>query len=102
MAGQRPDTRVCLKPTKGEGTITLASFWTDGDRPSGGLDRRIKRLKLELEDGTIVVVDNTQGAKSHFCNLYLDGPGQKKPERSERSLPQGGSRDDGGEWEPPF
>jgi hypothetical protein len=76
MPGQRPDTRIVLKPKKGEGTITLASFWTDGDRPSGGLDRRIKRLKVELEDGTVLLVINSpKEATTHYCNLFRDQPG---------------------------
>jgi hypothetical protein len=84
--GQRPDTRIVLKPAKGEGgTVTLAAFWTDGDRPSGGLDRRIKRMKLELEDGTIVQVDNTKGSLSHYVNLYLDRPSDPRPRRDEHT-----------------
>lgn len=72
---KRPDTRIVLKPTEGGPTITVASFWTDGDRPSGGLDRRIVKLKLQLEDGTIVTVDNAHGQRSHWCNLYTDAHG---------------------------
>lgn len=81
--GKKPDVRIYLKPaTQGEGgPVTLAAFWTDGERPSGGLDRRIKRLKVELEDGTIVVVNNTPPNRSHFCNLYRE---QAQPQRQAR------------------
>jgi dihydroxy-acid dehydratase len=66
---------VVLKPAKGEGgTVTLGAWWTDGERPSGGLDRRIQRMKLELEDGTIVandvVVIRNEGPKG--------GPGMRE------------------------
>lgn len=83
--GKKPDTRIVLKATQhGGGTITLASFWTDGDKPSGGLDRRIKRLKVELEDGTVVLVSNEHGAKSHWCNLYRDQEQPQRPQRQTR------------------
>lgn len=84
--GKKPDTRIVLKAAEhGGGTITLASFWTDGERPSGGLDRRIKRLKVELEDGTVVIVSNEHGQKTHWCNLYRD---QAQPQRQTRREPQ--------------
>jgi hypothetical protein len=89
MPGQRPDTRIVLKPKRGERTITLASFWTDGDRPSGGLDRRIKRLKLELEDGTIVqVVNSPKEATTHYVNLYRDQPGNDSGGRGRGNAPR--------------
>lgn len=83
--GKKPDTRIVLKAAEhGGGTITLAAFWTDGERPSGGLDRRIKRLKVELEDGTIVVVNNTPPSRSHFCNLYREQEQSQRPQRQAR------------------
>lgn len=86
---RRPDTRIVLKPIKGDGTITLASFWTDQGRPSGGLDRRIKKLHLLLEDGTKVLVENEHGSRTHYCNLYVD-----RGEQTPRGRRNGG----GAEW----
>lgn len=73
MAGKKPDTRIVLKPASGEGgTITLASFWTDGERPTGGLDKRIAKMRLLLEDGTQVLVVNSKEGRTHWCNLYRE------------------------------
>lgn len=71
--GKKPDTRIVLKPANGEGsTITLASFWTDGERPTGGLDRRIAKMRILLDDGTQVLVVNAKEGRSHWCNLYRE------------------------------
>lgn len=87
MAG-KPDTRLVLKSKETGASITLASFWTDGERPSGGLDRRIKRLKVEWEDqdGTTHVETVTNAGKdsSHYCNLWADAPQtQRTPQRQQ-------------------
>ena len=85
---KRPDTRIVLKPTEGGPTITLASFYTDRERPSGGLDRRIGKVVLHMlaDEYTgaaayTLEVDNAHGSKSHWCNLYTDahGTGPAKP-----------------------
>jgi len=71
--GKKPDIRIVLKSVDGShGTITLASFWTDGERPSGGLDRRITELYLKLEDGSKVHIVNTKDGRTHYCNLYTE------------------------------
>lgn len=74
----KPDTRVTLKSKATGASITLASFWTDSERPSGGLDRRIKRLKVEWEDqdGTThtELVTNAGKDSSHYANLWQDAP----------------------------
>jgi len=79
MAG-KPDVRVVLKSKSTGASITLCSFWSkDGDRPSGGLDRRIKRIKVEWEDqdGTThtELVTNAGKESSHYANLWMDAPG---------------------------
>lgn len=86
--GKKPDTRIVLKPANGEGgTITLASFWTDGERPTGGLDRRIAKMRILLEDGTQVLVVNSKEARSHWCNLYRESaPAAPAPRPAQRAL----------------
>ena len=85
---QRPDTRVVLKPKSGGPTITLAAYWTDRERPSGGLDNRIRRMKIELENGEIVDVVNTpRESATHYANLYMGeppaSPQRRQPKRDE-------------------
>lgn len=91
---KRPDTRIVLKSKEGGHSITLAAYWTDGERPSGGLDRRIKRLKVEWEDQ-----DGTNAGKesTHYCNLWADSPGTPQRssggQRAPKSAPVGGGYD---------
>lgn len=87
---KKPDTRVVLKPVNGGKTTTIASFWTDGDRPSGGLDRRIAKMVIYMrpdertgEPAYKIEVSNEPGAKTHYTNLYTDahgsGPAKRAP-----------------------
>lgn len=112
MAG-KPDVRVVLKSKATGASITLCSFWTqDGDRPSGGLDRRIKRIKVEWEDqdGTThtELVINAGKESSHYANLWQDAPGQApartpaRPATTKARPPADLPPDDGGDDSIPF
>lgn len=97
MAGKKPDTRIVLKSVDGShGTITLASFWTDGERPSGGLDRRITELYLKLEDGARVHVVNNKERRTHYCNLYTErtAPASSSPAAPAQRPEQAAAKDD--------
>ena len=80
--GKKPDVRIYLKPAQegSGGPVTLAAFWTDSGKPQGGLDKRIKRMRIELEDGSIVDVSNAHPKRSHFCNLYMER-GEQRPQQ---------------------
>lgn len=80
MSNKQPDIKIVLKNKSG-GNIQLAAFWTDGERPSGGLDRRIKRLKVEWEDQngelhTETVINNGKDS-THYCNLWNGPPTER-------------------------
>lgn len=89
---RKPDVRIYLKPaTQGEGgPVTLAAFWTDSGKPQGGLDKRIKRMRIELEDGTVVDVSNAHPKRSHFCNLYMERGGSEQRPQQRRQPNRGG------------
>ena len=97
--GKKPDTRVVLKCIDGShGTITLASFWTDGERPSGGLDRRIAEVFIKLEDGSKVHVVNGKENRTHYCNLYTErtAPASSSPAAPARPKQPAAKDDDWG------
>ncbi len=76
MAGQKPDTRVVLKNKQtGKTELTLASYWTDRDMPSGGLDKSVKRITIDWEDREgnqqRTVVDNRKDTMTHYANLQI-------------------------------
>lgn len=88
MSNRQPDTKIVLKSKAGQ-TITLAAFWTDGERPSGGLDRRIKRMKIEWEDRdgelhTETVINNGKES-THYCNLWSGPPPERGSHSASRS-----------------
>lgn len=94
--GNRPDTRVVLKDAATKESVTLAAFWTDKEQPSGGLDRRIKRMKIEWEDQNgerHTVMVNNEGEKcSHYINLYMGEP-PSRGQFASRTNQQAASRD---------
>lgn len=75
--GTKPDTKVLLKNKSTGKTIQLAAYWThDGPMPSGGLDRSIKRIRIEYEDRDGVThtetIDNrVKETATHYCNLFV-------------------------------
>ena len=89
--GKKPDVRIYLKPAQegSGGPVTLAAFWTDSGKPQGGLDKRIKRLRIELDDGTKIDVSNVAPNRSHFCNLYVER-GESQPQRRQPAPKRGG------------
>ena len=75
--GTKPDTNVLIKSKSTGKTIQLAAYWThDGPMRKGGLDRSIKRIRIEYEDrdGNLVTetIDNRdKDTATHYCNLFV-------------------------------
>jgi hypothetical protein len=81
--GQKPEIKVYIKPSNREekgGTITLAAYWRrDNGQLQGGMDKRIVKMRLLLDDGTQVLVDNSKDSRSHYCDVW-----EERPERGQR------------------
>lgn len=55
MAG-RPDIRISARrkdAQKGDWGVDIAAAWREDGRVSGRWDRKIKRIKIMLDDGTV-------------------------------------------------
>lgn len=90
--GTKPDTKVLLKNKQTGKTIQLAAYWThDGPMPSGGLDRSIKRIRIEYEDRdglhTETIDNRDKDTATHYCNLFVvkdDAPARAPAKASPR------------------
>lgn len=72
-AGQKPDFSLSIKAVSAgreERPHQVAAYWREPDgRLNGGLDKKIKQLKIEYEDGTVVHVTRPNGKTTHWLNL---------------------------------
>lgn len=80
MSGQKPNVSLYFKDKKTGKFVNFAAFWTDNGRPSGGLDKKITRVKIELEGGEVVVIANPRDREqqTHYLNLNM-GQASAKP-----------------------
>ena len=88
----KPEIKIAIKPTEGGGSrVDLFAFWRrDNGKLSGALDRRVKGIRVYLEDGTQQTLRRIDGNKhSHWIDCYEDAP---PPPRDAR--PPSGGRDD--------
>lgn len=81
--GQKPDLKVALKP-KGEGErVYLLAFWRrENGKLSGDIDRKVRGLRVYLEDGSHVDVKrHLDGKLSHWLDAFEDdgAGGQRRP-----------------------
>jgi hypothetical protein len=71
---KRPTMSISLKPVGGskEDRLYLFAGWErDGKLSSLALDRKIKQLAVQWEDGTITRVSRDDGGRwSHFVDVY--------------------------------
>lgn len=91
--GAKPSVTLKFKPVEGGEEIGFAAWWERDGKLQGGLDRRVKRVKVEMDDGTVhEIVRRGEREVSHWANL-----------RDWRSGGSGGGGrrrddDDGGGW----
>lgn len=66
MAGNRPELKISIKATDGGERVSLFAFWRrDNGRLSGSLDRRVKGIRVVMEDGTHVDLRRVDGKHTH-------------------------------------
>lgn len=72
--GDKPVVKVSMKPRDGGGgRISLCAAWRDEDsgRLRASFDRRVKAVKLMLDDGSVVTARRGDDGKwSHFVDIY--------------------------------
>jgi hypothetical protein len=76
MAGNKPEVKIAIKGVDGGNRVDLFAFWRrDNGKLSGALDRRVKGIRVYLEDGTHQDLRRTEGNRhSHWIDCYEDGP----------------------------
>jgi hypothetical protein len=75
VSGSKPDVSVSLKPVGGskEDRVYFMAGWRNDEGRITALkfDRRVRRMKLELDDGKVISIDCPQGGKpTHFIDFY--------------------------------
>lgn len=89
-AGKRPDFRVVIKTVDGE-FVPLLAYWVDPDTglPRGGLDARVRALRVATRDGATVTI--TRGGdgrhRGGFVNLYVDADAASAASDDEDDIP---------------
>jgi len=92
---KRPTMSISLKPVGGskEDRLYLLAGWErDGKLTSLALDRKVKQLAVQWEDGTITRVSRDDGGRwSHFVDVYdsrtFGGQGSASTARSAPTMP---------------
>lgn len=106
MAGNKPELKIAIKPVDGGERVSLFAFWRrDNGKLSGSLDRRVKGIRVVLEDGSHVDLRRVDGKHTHWIDCFEESDGGGGP-RSGGYSGGGGSRhgddfpaDDGGaDW----
>lgn len=99
----KPELKVAIKDAESGEVTHLFAFWrNDGGRLSGKLDGKVRAIKVQLEDGTVVTMRRTDEKRStHYVNAYEnDRPAAPAP--AQRSGARGGARDFADDDELPF
>jgi hypothetical protein len=92
MAGNKPEVKVAIKSVDGGNRVDLFAFWRrDNGKLSGSMDRKVRGIRVYLEDGTHQDLKRIDGNKhSHWIDCYEERP--PAPDM-ERGAPSGGSDD---------
>jgi hypothetical protein len=98
MAGSKPSAKLAIKSVDGGERTYIAAAWRRDDGRMGGmkLDRKVKQLAVQMEDGTIHRVKvGPDGKASHFIDLFLEdeAPSGARPSTRQAEPPP---FDDGG------
>lgn len=81
-SGQKPAISISLKPVGGSDRTYLMAGWEHGGKVSSLLlDRKVKALKVQMEDGTVVTVTRTDdGKSSHYIDIFDNRQSKKDPD----------------------
>lgn len=94
MAGQKPDLKIALKPKDGGGDrVYFMAFWRrENGKLSGDVDRKLRGMRLFMEDGSHVDVKRgADGKLSHWLDVF---EGDAMPQQG-RSRQASASNNDG-------
>jgi len=102
MAGSKPSAKLAIKSTDGGERTYIAAAWRRDDGRMGGmkLDRKVKQLAVQMEDGTIHRVKvGPDGKASHFIDLFLEdeAPAGRPSTRQQSAQGLDGPDDFGGD-----
>src|SRR5690606_41457019 len=76
MAGTRPELKISIKATDGGERVSLFALWRrDNGRLSGSLDRRVKGIRVVMEDGTHVDLRRVDGKPTHCVDCSGENGG---------------------------
>lgn len=99
MSGENPRYKVEFKVIDGGRKIPFLAAWDRGDRVSASIDKRIKRFKIEEEDGTVTLFTRgSDGKWNAYVNLYDNGAGGGAPRAQTAPRQQAASFDDGPDY----
>lgn len=97
---QRPAISIAIKPVGGgkeDRIYTLAGWERDGKVSSLQLDKRVKAMKLQLEDGSVVVIQRgADGKCSHYFDLFDNRERESSPRPREQTRREVARDDDFG------
>ena len=71
----KPRIKVALKPVDGGEAVQLLAAWDkEGGKLSASLDRNVKQIAIQMQDGTVHrVTRGANGKASHYVNVYDNG-----------------------------
>lgn len=82
MSGNKPAIRITCKRRGGDGRVGLFAFWRrDDGKMSGGMERRVKRIVVLMDDGTKIDIQRT-GEKE--TTHYIDCWEEREPHQERR------------------
>lgn len=67
----RPELKITIKPVDGGERVSLFAFWRrDNGKLNGSLDRRVRGIRVVLDDGTHVDLRRVDGKHTHWIDCF--------------------------------
>lgn len=102
MSGNKPEIKIAIKPVDGGNRVDLFAFWRrDNGKLSGSLDKRIRGVRIVMEDGTKHDLYKRDGKHTHWIDCFEGRPPADNFGANE-SGDSGGGGDDWGDDQIPF
>ncbi len=72
----KPVLKIAIKPKDSGPAVAPIAYWrNDNGRLNGKLDRSVKSITIETNDGEIIKIErDAQGRETHWINAYEDAP----------------------------